>query len=129
MTIKPQFDHKAAVAADIVLKLLAQEYLLYPYPPKCLYFIPNQILNCVKWNYEDPPTTTSEHDLREWSKHAYHSLERMVFPVCISNSQIQWYSQEIISLKESNIECLQKKGSTKKNMVNSSLNTYAMHTG
>jgi hypothetical protein len=41
MTVKQDFDQKAAVAADNVPKLLAQEqeYLLYPYPSKCLYFI------------------------------------------------------------------------------------------
>jgi hypothetical protein len=50
MTVKQHFDQKAAVAADNIPKLLAQEqeYLLYPYPPKCLYFIPKQTLNCVK---------------------------------------------------------------------------------
>lgn len=64
MTVKQHFDQKAAVAADNIPKLLAQEqeYLLYPYLPKCLYFIPKQTLNCVKWNYQELPC----HHFRTW---------------------------------------------------------------
>jgi len=51
----------------------------------------------------------------------------MVFPVCISDGQIQWHSLKIISKKiQHRVPAKKRSNKNKEKMVNSSLNTYAM---